>query len=444
MRKLLAHGLASAAVLAAPAAFACGMPFGTAIRVEPAQTIVISHKATTETYQFSPHFCGRATNFGLILPIPGTLVKNPALGDANIPIELRDIAAPAIVTVDACRSYGSSGWGGAPGAGGSMGAGGGSGVTVVNAGTVGIFDWTLLKADTTQAFTDWLDANGYPYQPAAQTAFAAYVKDGWYFVAFKVTAADKAPAAGTELCGDLGPISLAFDSQKLVIPARITAAAGVGAELQQKWHVFTITARDQQLSAPTPVNSSLLFAGSIANVQGYVAVGKVAANGDRLDEFDLDYAPSLLTADISFENTAADMDYRRVITLYHYIDCGAGGSGGAGGLSNAGGSGGLSNAGGSGGSVGPGGSGGATSVVDAGAGGAVVTPGSGGAGGSSGAGAAAQQTGGAAASVAAVPTDVETGGGCSVPGSRSGGETSFAIALLGAAVGIFRRRRQTR
>jgi hypothetical protein len=462
MRKPIALGFAAATLLAAPAAIPCGMPFATNIRIEPAQEIIITHKGTTETYQFSPHFCGQVKDFGLILPVPGTLVSNPAIGDYRIKDQLAIIAAPTVVTRTECATQ----WNGGSG-GGSIGApggyGDGGGVTVINAGTVGIFDWTLLKADTTKAFTDWLDTNGYPHQAAAQTVFGMYVTDGWYFVAFKVTAADQAPPAGRELCGDLGPIRLSFTSPKVVIPARITAAGGIpdsGVETNQRWHVFTITARDQQLAPPTNLLATLQFAGSLAasDLDTYLAVAPIAAAGDRLNEFNLEYRPSTLTKDIWFDSAPTDTDFRRVIYNYVYVNCGTGGggSGGSGGNTNTGGSGGLGGTGGvatggggtggvSGGSGGLAGSGGSSALVDAAAGGSTAVAGAGGSSGNQpGTGGSIANTGGATSLPDVEPLVVGGGDSCSLSaGSRGSSAASIALGLVGALLAFRRRRRQT-
>jgi hypothetical protein len=459
MKKRIALGLAASTLLAAPAAFPCGMPFGGNIRLDPAQELVVTHKGTTETYQFSPHFCGKVANFGLILPVPGTLVANPAIGDIKVKTELATIAAPTVETRTACWTSDTAGAGGA-----SIGVPGGYGdagrVTVINAGTVGIFDWTFLKADSTKAFTDWLTANGYPYQPAAQKPFSAYVTDGWYFVAFKITAATQAPPAGQELCGDLGPIRVSFTSPRLVIPARITASAGspdAGVESSQRWHVFTITAHDQQFNTPLTMGYSRQFAGSLSatDISTYLAVAPIASAGDRVNEFNLEYVPSLLTSDIWFDQAPTDTDYRRVVYNYVYVDCGTGGAGGGGG---SGGAGGATDGGGNGGTGGvaagaggsTAGSGGATATVDAAAGGPVATAGSSGAGGShtgsggsqTGPGGATTSTGGTTALAEEPQVVVGGGDSCSMSArSRDRGRAAIALGLMGALIGLRRRRR---
>src|SRR5512143_1096636 len=125
------------------AALPCGGGFGQGLSIDPSQKIVLVHKNGVETYIFSPHFCGRAAEFGLILPVPDKLVANPTLGDRKLVDELEAYTAPKIEKQRAC--YGRQG--GRDAGGISRGDGGSNGVTVVNRGQVGIFDWVLLKAD---------------------------------------------------------------------------------------------------------------------------------------------------------------------------------------------------------------------------------------------------------------------------------------------------------
>jgi hypothetical protein len=48
----------------------------TGITVDPHQDIIVVWKDNVETYVFQPIFCGTATDFGLILPVPAPLSQN--------------------------------------------------------------------------------------------------------------------------------------------------------------------------------------------------------------------------------------------------------------------------------------------------------------------------------------------------------------------------------
>jgi len=185
----------TALVLTAGEAQPCGGAFGYEYTISPSQQIVVGYRDGVETYVFNPHFCGQASSFGLILPVPAVLSKKPELHEPALYTDLAAVAAPTIETQEVCLGHDGVAGGRSTGTGGSASNGGGT--TVIETGTVGVFDYALLQAETTASFTDWLDTNGFPYEDSAQEAFDHYVQSGWYFVAFKCrrTRARTGPAA---------------------------------------------------------------------------------------------------------------------------------------------------------------------------------------------------------------------------------------------------------
>jgi hypothetical protein len=173
-----------AGLLAAPSAFPCGAPFGTGIEALPQQDIIVAYKDGVETYVFQPTFCGTASNFGLILPIPSPLTTFPELSGQQAFTTVDSLSQPTYVTVTSCSPTNGSG---AAGPRMDAAAAGDAGASVLSTGRVGFLDWVLLKADSQEAFTDWLTANGYPYSTAALDVFSYYVQKGWYFVAFRIS-----------------------------------------------------------------------------------------------------------------------------------------------------------------------------------------------------------------------------------------------------------------
>ncbi|MBI5535468.1 MAG: DUF2330 domain-containing protein [Deltaproteobacteria bacterium] len=343
-RWMTALAFAGAACLWAPAALPCGGGWGMGLTINTDQKIFVAHKNGVETYFFSPHFCGQSASFGMILPVPATLSSNPHLGEPTLVAELEDVTRPTIEKRTDCINKGSGGGSQSMDAG-YNGADGG--VEVIDKGKVGIFDWTLLQATETKAFTDWLDANKYPYDPAAVPQFQHYVDSGWYFVAFKITADTQDPPAGKRICGDLGPIMLSFASQKLVIPARIAAASDPTNYQSFAWRLFVI-ADAQQTVNTQDVYPTLRYSGAVspADVANHAAIGKltqganpVVAEGDRLTELDVIFYPGQLTKDIELSVEPNPQDLRRVEYDVTYILCQDGGVGGTGASSGAGGTG---------------------------------------------------------------------------------------------------------
>jgi MYXO-CTERM domain-containing protein len=322
MKLYLSLAFSVVAALLAPAAFPCGAPFGTGINVDPKQDIVVVHKDGVETYVFQPRFCGTASDFGLILPVPSKLSAAPTLSKASVFTQVDKLSQPEYRTQTMCDTGGRTG-----SAGGTSGTSnaGGSGTTVVSSGTVGFMDFTQLKADTTASFTDWLDKNGYPYDTLAKNAFSYYVDKGWYLLAFKIS--QGTVSAGTTVCKDLGPVKFSFPSELPVIPTRMATARNRDASgalayaSSFSWRVFGITTGTKQIAFAAGTSyqrtlgfSGLLKAGDLDQLDG------LAEAGDRLDKLSMSFDYGSTAPDIAL-SLASGTDFREVITTYSYVKC---------------------------------------------------------------------------------------------------------------------------
>jgi len=366
MNRVISLSALGVLLLASGEALPCGGAFGNTVTIDPIQKIVVSYKNGVETYILNPYFCGNSASFGLILPVPATLTQNPTLGQTQLYTDIGTVSAPTIQTQTACATGGSA----SASTGGGANTGGPPGTTVINRGQVGIFDWVLLQATSATAFTDWLTANGFPYQATAQTAFSYYVSTGWYFVAFKVTTGSSGTGAGgagtggagtggaggksgssppntspigsggtggstgsgtTRICGNFGPVMLSFASAtQPVVPARIAAVSSN----QLNWTLYTLAAQQMRLR---DYGATLRFSGSLttADMSTYSSLGPIAQAGDRLTELLLSL-PSSSTTDLVLEPDPNQADYRRTEIQTVYVSCTTGGmtstSAGTGGL----------------------------------------------------------------------------------------------------------------
>ncbi|HEY3446390.1 MAG TPA: DUF2330 domain-containing protein [Myxococcales bacterium] len=321
MRSLLATLCACAFCLLAAPAYPCGGGFGAGITIDSSQTILVTHRAGVESYVFRPHFCGQAAQFGLILPVPATLTANPVLADPALFAELDRISAPTHVARTECRGR----IGPDAGAANYAHDGGVSGPEIIDYGQVGIFDWVLLKADSAASFTAWLDANGFPHDASAEPLFSHYVQKGWFFVAFKVTAGESAPPAGSLLCGDLGPIQVSFTAAVPVVPTRI-AAASTSAYSTLAWRIYAVAER--QLGASmSEYHAKLRFSGALdsAALASAPELAKLAVAGDRLTKFEVFFSPST-EADLALASDVSN-DFRETIDDVTYVDCAPPGGG---------------------------------------------------------------------------------------------------------------------
>jgi len=323
MKNKIALFLSLAVMLAAPAAFPCGAPFGNGINVDPKQDIIVVHKNGVETYVFQPRFCGSAQEFGLILPIPAKLATAPALSDAQAFTDLDLLSQPAVVQATVCR-------GPIDGGGYGNGAIGGTRDTVlVSSGTVGFMDYAQLETPSVDALTAWLDTNGYPYDALATSAFNYYVGKGWLFVAFKV---NQGIPQGSTACKDLGPIALAFPTATPVVPTRMATARGRDTSGTMpystgfSWHVYGITEGTQQLGFPTGTGNTarvLNFSGLLADADVGHLQG-LAVAGDRATKLTITFNYGSTDPDVALAIVAA-LDYRETVTQYVAVDCDASG-----------------------------------------------------------------------------------------------------------------------
>lgn len=312
MNRLVAPLLASASLLVAGQAFPCGAPFGTGVKADPKQAVLLAHKGDQETYVFQPTFCGDVKDFGVILPVPSLLSAAPALADAAMFDAASAIAAPTVVKKTECRSRG----GGLDAGMGSFGDAS-DGTTVVASGKVGFLDWVQLEAKDEASFTSWLEANGYPYEAKAKAAFDYYVAKKWYFVAFKVSNGATPPSGMN--CKSLGPVALQFTTATPVLPSRI-ATVGGAASGGFSWRVFAITDGKDQMGFDTGFDwtQKKAFSGIIPTPR-IGQFGGLAIAGDRLTELTVTF-DGARTADVGLKKEPA-VDYRETVNETVYVDC---------------------------------------------------------------------------------------------------------------------------
>jgi hypothetical protein len=327
MRRALAFAASAAVLLGSPAAFPCGASFGTGITVDPHQDIIVAWKDGVETYVFQPIFCGTATDFGLLLPVPALLSQQPTLTEQQAFTTAIALSEPTKRQVVHGRNMGCA-------TGGSESGGLKNAVdttTVVASGRVGFLDWVELKADTETSFTQWLGDNGYPYSNDSVGVFTYYVQKGWYFIAFRISQ-QVAPGGGT-ICQALGPVALSFPTPVPVVPSRMASAgsqeAGTSPSPQMSWRIFGLTRGDAQLEFANGITGSrmLWYSGAI-NAGDVPSFAGLAAAGDRLTRLTLTFYKGSTEPDVDLA-LATPQDYRGTQDVVVYDDsaCSVSGSG---------------------------------------------------------------------------------------------------------------------
>jgi hypothetical protein len=163
-------------------------------------------------YQGSPQ------GFAWVLPIHGQV----QLGlSADIVFAALDsatqttIQGPPPPTCASCSCDDGFAPGVAADAGASQGGGGG-GVTVIAQQVVGPYDTVQLQSTDPTALSDWLTANGFSIPAAVEPVIAAYVQEGFDFLALKLT-----PGQGVQA---MRPVSVTTSGASLALPLRMVAA----------------------------------------------------------------------------------------------------------------------------------------------------------------------------------------------------------------------------
>jgi hypothetical protein len=104
-------------------------------------------------------------------------------------------------------------------------------VEVVKSERVGIYDVKVVRGDTAEAITNWLDENGFDYDANDSAVFEDYVDRNWCFVTAQI-ASDPNTAEGEIVAEGLAaPLILKFASEEPIYPLALTAATGADTEV---------------------------------------------------------------------------------------------------------------------------------------------------------------------------------------------------------------------
>jgi hypothetical protein len=97
--------------------------------------------------------------------------------------------------------------------------------------SIGPYDYAVLKADSKDAMTKWLDDNRYFVPTGTQNAVDPYIRPGAFFLALKLK--------GGKAAGDLQPVVVRYASDLPMIPIVLTS---VGANPNLGVQVFMLGA----------------------------------------------------------------------------------------------------------------------------------------------------------------------------------------------------------
>jgi MYXO-CTERM domain-containing protein len=211
---------------------------------------------------------GAPASFAWVLPIRGQVrvaVSSDLLFAAIDQVTATSIVAPNLPPCGCSRS----GFGG--GAGGNAspplpplsGGGGAPAVTVLTQQVVGPYDTVQLQSTDPTALATWLTANGYQIPTTVQPIIAAYVAEGFDFLAMKLS-----PGKGIQA---MQPVSVTSGGAGLSLPLRMVAV-GTGATVGiTLWVIATGRYEPQNFKSFVISPSELVWDWS-ANSSNYAAV----------------------------------------------------------------------------------------------------------------------------------------------------------------------------
>jgi hypothetical protein len=298
MRRLIAAGLLTAATLVAgpggPAgACACGgivSPDRDA-KVTGEQALV-ALDAGTETIVMRLDMQSVADNAALIVPTP-TPATATAAGKGLFG-ELERLTAPRLERSGTARTDLDE-----------AGAAPGGTPTVVAQVQLGPLEATTLTGGDLSGVRQWLDSHGYTMRPEVSAQLDPYLRQGWSFVAMRLTGQEP-------LTGQLDPVRLDFASDQLVYPMRMSAAA------KDVQHVVVYTLgrhRMQRTDADAATQDVAVdYAGAIAGRTNDETLTELTRHNPYLTRISTTITdPASIATDFTFGPAPNDDPYQRVI-----------------------------------------------------------------------------------------------------------------------------------
>jgi hypothetical protein len=225
---------------------------------------IVSHADGVEQIDLLLDLLSTTADTGLLFPTPTPATVESGDRDDFDAVEREILPQPV---------YADDWWGFA-----SDGAGaGGTGVEVVEQVTLGPLEATTLKASNSSGLKKWLKYNDYKLSANATKYLDYYVKKKWSFVAVKLE-------GSSTLTGELDPLRITFETEKVVYPMRLSAAASTPQAL--RLYLFGDSRSDvvQDTSKQAPLNAarSTVWAGPVTDPA-------LASRGSFLTVIDLEW-----------------------------------------------------------------------------------------------------------------------------------------------------------
>lgn len=180
------------------------------------QKAFIYYQNQTEDLIIATSFQGNAKDFAWVIPTP----SKPTIDKSKVDL-FNDLAIITKTTESGPDVvYNKS----LPGESGSPKS---APVEVISEKTIDVYDTAILKATDENALAKWLSDHGYTFPQDKSSELKSYVENGWYFAVAKIQ--PKLIVGGgiaSQLAsGTLTPLRLAFKTDKIIYPMKLTRVA---------------------------------------------------------------------------------------------------------------------------------------------------------------------------------------------------------------------------
>lgn len=290
----LAAGLLAGTTLAPAAACACGGIVSADLdaRVTGEQAL-LAMNGWTETVVMRLDVESVADNAALIVPTP-TPATVTAAGAGVFP-ELERLTAPHVERPPGAR------------ADLDTAAAVATAPTVVAQVQLGPLEATTLTGGDLTGVRRWLDSHGYVMRPEVTAQLEPYLKQGWAFVAMRLTGEEP-------LRGQLDPVRMDFASDRMVYPMRMSAAA----KGTQRVVIYTLSPQRMQRDDTDAARQDVTvdFAGVVAGQTTDATLTELSAGNPYLTRISTTITdPAAIAADFTFAPAPTNEPYRRVIRV---------------------------------------------------------------------------------------------------------------------------------
>ncbi len=199
---------------------ACGGFFCQQIPINQAgEQIIFRHDGNQVTAVILIQYAGAAEEFSWVVPVPGVPTVDVGSDLVFAPLELATrpqfnllvdgepcfdpFLAPPFLLGGAAPPFASDGVD--------------ESVTILSQSVVGPFDVTVVTSESADALATWLEENNYDLSDRGSELIAPYVEEGMNFVAVRLRQDQEV--------GDIQPLIIRYESDKPMIPIRLTAVA---------------------------------------------------------------------------------------------------------------------------------------------------------------------------------------------------------------------------